>query len=64
MAELRTELKTEMAELRTELKTEMAVLRAEMERGFRNQSWKLLTAMISSNAVMLTAMGFMVTSLG
>ena len=66
MAELRTELKTEMAELRTELKTEMAELRTElkteMERSFRNQTWKLLTAIISSNAATLAVMGFMITS--
>ena len=53
--EVRTELKTEMAELRTELKT-------EMERSFRNQTWKLLTAIISSNAATLAVMGFMITS--
>jgi len=64
--EVRTELKTEMAELRTELKTEMAELRTElkteMERSFRNQTWKLLTAIISSNAATLAVMGFMITS--
>ena len=64
--EVRTELKTEMAELRTELKTEMAKLRTElkteMERSFRNQTWKLLTAIISSNAATLAVMGFMITS--
>ena len=64
--EVRTELKTEMAEIRTELKTEMAELRTElkteMERSFRNQTWKLLTAIISSNAAALAVMGFMITS--
>ena len=64
--EVRTELRTEMAELRTELKTEMAELRTElkteMERSFRNQTWKLLTAIISSNAATLAVMGFMITS--
>ncbi len=67
MAELRTELKADMAELRTELKTEMAELRTElkteMERGFRAQTWRLMTAMISSNAAMIGALGFIVSSL-
>ena len=63
MAELRAELKTDMAELRAELKTEMSDLRTEIERGFRGQTWKLLTTMISSNAAMIAAFGFIVSSL-
>ena len=63
MASLRTELKTEMADLRSELKTEIAELRSEMERGFRSQTWRLMGAVISSNAAMIAAMGFMVSSL-
>lgn len=64
MAELRAELKREMSELRTELKTDMARLRADVERGFRNQTWRLVTALTASNAVMLAAVGLMVSSPG
>ena len=37
-------------------------LRTEIERGFRSQTWKLVSALIASHAVMLTAMGFMINS--
>jgi len=56
-------LRTEMAELRTELKTDMAGLRVEMERGFRSQTWKMVTAMIASQGVSVAIMAAMVNSL-
>lgn len=63
----RVVLREDMSELRTELKTEMAELRGElcsqMERGFRAQTWKMMTAMISSNAAMIAAVGFIVSSM-
>lgn len=58
MGELRATLRTEMAELRNE----MAGLRGDVERGFRNQTWKMMTALISSNAVMVAAIGLMVNA--
>lgn len=58
MGELRATLRTEMAEIRNE----MAGLRGDVERGFRNQTWKMMTALISSNAVMVAAIGLMVNA--
>lgn len=62
MGELRATLRTDMAELRAELRNEMAGLRGDVERGFRNQTWKMMTALISSNAVMVAAIGLMVNA--
>ena len=63
IAEVRAELKTEIAELRVELKTDMAGLRVEMERGFRSQTWKMVTAMIASQGISVAIMAAMVNSL-
>jgi hypothetical protein len=63
MHELQTELRGEMAELKSELRREMAELRIDLERGFRNQTWRMVTALVSSQAVTLTAMGLMFTTM-
>ena len=63
IAGLRTELRTEMSDLRVELKTDMAGLRVEMERGFRSQTWKMVTAMIASQGISVAIMAAMVNSL-
>jgi ribosomal protein L29 len=70
IAAVRTELKTEIAAVRTELKseiatvrTDMAGLRVEMERGFRSQTWKMVTAMIASQGISVAIMAAMVNSL-
>ena len=63
IAELRTELKQDMAQLRTELKQDMAQLRIDMEKGFRSQTWKMMTAIGASQAVSVAVMAAMVNSL-
>ncbi len=63
MANLRTELKQEIADLRAELKQDMAQLRIDMERGFRSQTWKMITAIGASQAVSVAIMAAMVNSL-
>ena len=63
IADLRTELKQEIADLRAELKQDMAQLRIDMERGFRSQTWKMITAIGASQAVSVAIMAAMVNSL-
>ncbi|MSZ54749.1 MAG: DUF1640 domain-containing protein, partial [Actinobacteria bacterium] len=70
ISDLRVELKTEIAAVRAELKSEIATvktdmsgLRVEMERGFRSQTWKMVTAMIASQGISVAIMAAMVNSL-
>ncbi|MEY3505733.1 MAG: hypothetical protein RL691_570 [Actinomycetota bacterium] len=60
---VRVELKTEISEVRQELKTEIAELRVEMERGFRSQTWKMVTSMIATQSISVAIMASMVNSL-
>lgn len=60
---VRLELKTEISEVRQELKTEIAELRIEMERGFRSQTWKMVTSMIATQSISVAIMASMVNSL-
>ena len=59
----RQELKTEISQVRQELKTEIAELRVEMERGFRSQTWKMVTSMIATQSISVAIMASMVNSL-
>lgn len=56
-------LRAEMAEIRAELKQDMAHLRIDMERGFRRQTWKMITAMGASQAMSVAIMAAMINSL-
>lgn len=54
-AELRAEMagiRAEMAGLRTEIATLAGDLRAEIERGFKVQTWRLMTALIATVTLM------------
>lgn len=46
-----------------ELTTTILELTATMERGFRNQSWKMFTAIMSSQLVTVGLLGLMINSL-
>ena len=63
MSEVRLELKTEISAVRLELKTEIADVRVEMERGFRSQTWKMVTSMIATQSISVAIMASMVNSL-
>jgi len=55
LAEVRTEIadvRTEIADVRTEIATLAGDLRAEMERGFKTQTWRLMTALIATVTLM------------
>jgi hypothetical protein len=63
MSEVRLELKTEISAVRLELKSEIADVRVEMERGFRSQTWKMVTSMIATQSISVAIMASMVNSL-
>ena len=63
MSEVRLELKTEISAVRLELKTEIADVRVEMERGFRSQTWKMVTSMIATQSISVAIIASMVNSL-
>ena len=60
---VRLELKTDLSAVHLELKTEIAELRVEMERGFRSQTWKMVTSMIATQSISVAIMASMVNSL-
>ena len=60
---VRVELKTDLSAVHLELKTEIAELRVEMERGFRSQTWKMVTSMIATQSISVAIMASMVNSL-
>ena len=63
MTEMKAELRLEMAEMKTELKGDIAQLRIDMEKGFRAQTWKMVAAMGTSQAISVAIMAAMVNSL-
>lgn len=66
MSEIRmemSEIRVEMSEIKAELKGDIAELRADMEKGFRSQTWKMVTAIGASQAVSVGIMAAMVNSL-
>ena len=57
------ELRAEMAEIKAELKADIADVRIAMEKGFRAQTWKMVAAIGTSQAVSVAIMAAMVNSL-
>jgi DNA anti-recombination protein RmuC len=59
----RTDLEKSLMEVKHSVETKMLELTATMERGFRNQSWKMFTAIMSSQLVTVGLLGLMINSL-
>ena len=57
------ELRAEMAEIKSELKADIADVRIAMEKGFRAQTWKMVAAIGTSQAISVAIMAAMVNSL-
>ena len=57
------ELRAEMAEIKAELKADIADIRIAMEKGFRAQTWKMVAAIGTSQAITVAIMAAMVNSL-
>ena len=53
---VRSELGAEIGSVRSEIAALGFELRAEMHQGFRDQTWRLMTAMLSSMAVLVAVM--------
>ena len=52
----RREMAAEFAVVRSEISAMRFELRAEMNQGFRDQTWRLMAAMLSSMAVLVAVM--------
>ena len=59
----RTDLEKSIMEVKHSVETTKLELTATMERGFRNQSWKMFTAIMSSQLVTVGLLGLMINSL-
>ena len=59
----RHSLEMAIIELKHSVETTKLELTATMERGFRNQSWKMFTAIMSSQLVTVGLLGLMINSL-
>jgi len=59
----RTDLEKSIMEVQHSVETLKFELTATMERGFRNQSWKMFTAIMSSQLVTVGLLGLMINSL-
>jgi hypothetical protein len=59
----RTDLEKSIMEVKHSVETTKLELTAAMERGFRNQSWKMFTAIMSSQLVTVGLLGLMINSL-
>jgi len=59
----RTDLEKSLMEVQHSVETTKLELTATMERGFRNQSWKMFTAIMSSQLVTVGLLGLMINSL-
>jgi hypothetical protein len=59
----RTDLEKSIMEVQHSVETTKLELTATMERGFRNQSWKMFTAIMSSQLVTVGLLGLMINSL-
>ena len=57
------ELRAEMAEIKAELKSDIADVRIAMKKGFRAQTWKMVAAIGTSQAISVAIMAAMVNSL-
>jgi hypothetical protein len=58
IAELRGDLRGEIAELRGDLRGEIAGLRAELHAEMREQTWRLMGAMLASMAILGSILRF------
>jgi hypothetical protein len=63
MTEMRNNLERSILETRHSVDTMKLELTATMERGFRNQSWKMFTAIMSSQLVTISLVGLLINSL-
>jgi hypothetical protein len=63
ISQTRTELEKSIMEVKHSVETTKLELMATMERGFRNQSWKMFTAIMSSQLVTVGLLGLMINSL-
>ena len=63
ISETRTELEKSITETRHSVDTMKLELTATMERGFRNQSWKIFTAIMSSQLVTISLVALLINSL-
>jgi hypothetical protein len=61
--QMRTDLEKSLMEAQHSVETTKLELTATMERGFRNQSWKMFTAIMSSQLVTVGLLGLMINSL-
>ena len=59
----RTDLEKSIMEVKHSVETTKLELTATMERGFRNQSWKMFTAIMSSQLATVGLLGLMINSL-
>jgi hypothetical protein len=59
----RTDLEKSIMEVKHSVETTKLELTAAMERGFRNQSWKMFTAIMTSQLVTVGLLGLMINSL-
>lgn len=59
----RTDLEKSIMEVKHSVETTKLELTATMESGFRNQSWKMFTAIMSSQLVTAGLLGLMINSL-
>ena len=59
----RTDLEKSIMEVKHSVETTKLEIAATMERGFRNQSWKMFTAIMSSQLVTVGLLGLMINSL-
>ena len=59
----RTDLEKSIMDVKHSVETTKLELTATMERGFRNQSWKMFTAIMSSQLVTVGLLGLMINSL-
>ena len=63
LTQTRTDLEKSIMEVKHSVETTKLELTATMERGFRNQSWKMFTAIMSSQLVTVGLLGLMINSL-
>ena len=59
----RTDLEKSLMEVKYSVEAKILELTATMERGFRNQSWKMFTAIMTSQLVTVGLLGLMINSL-
>ena len=59
----RTDLEKSIMEVKHSVETTKLEITATIERGFRNQSWKMSTAIMSSQLVTVGLLGLMINSL-